>query len=167
MAATANWSEYNTAGATETANRAECDWKIIDNSTTAYNLSTIPHGTNSMTKYQALKMTGTWTALSGLTFQIDINGQNNSAAGAILIAGVVVAAYTTPTRTTTSDPPMSTIGLAANWVGATNPWGAGTDRYTAVAPVYSQALRTQMQTFPSTPTGVVGVRTIVAQWYEK
>lgn len=167
MASTQTWSEFNgTNAATETANRAEANWKRVDDSTTAYTSSPInsTNNENSMTKYQALKFTGTWNSLSALTYKID----NNAPATGLSIVGSVVTSGTTPSTTASGDSAMSTTGLSANFNNSTTPYGAGTSSTTAGGTMYANALRTQLQTTSSYAGGPgdITTRTITATWTE-
>jgi hypothetical protein len=167
MASTQTWSEYNGASAaTETASRAEANWKRVDDSTTAYTASPInsSNNENSMTKYQALKFAGTWSSLSGLTYKID----NNAPATGLSIVGAVVTSGTTPSTTASGDSAMSTTGLAANFNSSSTPYGAGTSSTTAGGTMYANALRTQLQTTSSYAGGPGDItsRTITATWTE-
>jgi hypothetical protein len=167
MASTQTWSEFNgTNAATETASRAEANWKRVDDSTTAYTASPInsSNNENSMTKYQALKFAGTWNSLSALTYKID----NNAPATGLSIVGSVVTAGTTPSTTASGDAAMSTTGLAANFNSSTTPYGTGTSSTTAGGTMYANALRTQLQTTSSYAGGPGDItsRTITASWTE-
>lgn len=167
MASTQTWSEFNGASAaTETTSRAECNWKRIDDSTTAYTASPInsTNNENSMTKYQALKFAGTWNSLSALTYRID----NNAPATGLSIVGSVVTAGTTPATTASGDSAMSTTGLAANFNSSSTPYGAGTSSTTASGTMYANALRSQLQTtssYAGGPGDIVG-RVFTAAWTE-
>lgn len=163
MASTQTWSEYNGAGQTETGSRAECNWKNIDDSTTAYTASPVPAGSNSFTKYQALKFAGTWNSLSALTYKIDVNSEQ---AGAVTVKGAVVTAYTTPSAAASGDAAMSTSGAAANFNSSSTPFGAGTTSSTAGGTMYANALRTQLQTTAAAAAGDITAKTITASWTE-
>ena len=167
MASTQTWSEFNGAGAaTETTNRAEANWKRVDDSTTPYSSSPInsTNNENSMTKYQALKFAGTWASLSAFTYKID----NNAPATGLSIRGAVVTSGTTPSTTASGDPAMSTTGLSANFVSSGTPYGAGTSSSTASGTMFVNPLRTQLQTTSSYAGGPgdIATRTITATWTE-
>lgn len=164
MASTQTWSEGNgTNAGTETASRTECNWKNVDDSTTAYSSSPVTAGNNSFTKYQAIKFGGTYNTLSALTYKID----NNAPATGISIVGSVVSTGTTPSTTASGDSAMSTTGLSANFTGGTwaTAFATGTSTTTS-NPVYGQPLRTQLQTTASAAPGDIASRTITAQWTE-
>lgn len=77
MATTPSWSEFNPTGAVgtnivETANIGNCNWKNIDDTSTAFNLSAIPAGNPSFWKIQCLKLSnaGASASVYGLTYTI-------------------------------------------------------------------------------------------------
>lgn len=167
MASTQTISEGNgTTAATETGSRAECNWKRVDDSTTAYTASPInsTNNENSMTKYQMVKFAGTWSSLSALTIKID----NNAPATGLSIVGSVVSAGTTPATTASGDAAMSTTGLTANFVASTFGYGAGTSSSTASGNMYTQANRSQLQTTSSYAGGPGDItsRTFTWTWTE-
>lgn len=167
MASTQTWSEGNGANAaTETTSRSEANWKRIDDSTTAYSSSPInsTNNENSMTKYQMLKFAGTWNSLSALTYKID----NNAPATGLSIVGAVVTSGTTPATTASGDSAMSTTGAAANFTSSSFGYAAGTASSTASGTMYTNALRTQLQTTSSYAGGPgdITTRTITATWTE-
>lgn len=167
MASTQTWSEYNGASpGTETTSRTDCNWKRIDDSSTPHASAPInsSNNENSHTKYQCLKFAGTYSSLSSLTFKID----NNAPATGLSIVGSVVSSYTQPATTASGDSAMSTTGASANFVGSTTPFGAGTSTYSTGGTVYSQCLRTQLQTASSYAggPGSISTRTITATWTE-
>ena len=164
MASTQTWAEWNgTSPGTRTDNRTECNWKAVDDSTTAYTSSPVTAGSNSFGKYQAIVFAGTWNSLSALTYKIDVNSEQ---AGAVTIKGAVVTAYTTPATTATGDAAMSTTGISANFNTSTTPFGAGTASTTAGGTMYANALRTQMQTTGAAAPGDITAKTITASWTE-
>jgi hypothetical protein len=168
MASTQSWTEYNGINAaTATASRTDGNWKRVDDSTTTpYTASPInaSNNENSMTKYQALVFAGVWNSLSSLTYKID----NNAPSTGLSIVGAVVTAGTTPSTAASGDPALSTVGVTANFVSSTTPYGAGTASTTASGTMYANPLRTQLQTtssYAGGPGDIAG-RTITAQWTE-
>lgn len=160
-------SEWNgVSPGTETASRAEQNWKAVDDSTTSYAVSPInsTNNENSMAKIQAVKFAGTWNTLSAGTVKID----NNAPATGLSIVGSVLTAYTQPTRTATGDSAMSTSGLSFNFNSSTTPFGAGTSSTSAGGTMYAQALRTQLQTLSTYAGGPGDItsRTITYAWTE-
>jgi len=167
MASTQTWSEGNgTNAGTETGSRTECNWKRIDDSTTAYTSSPInsTNNENSMTKYQMVKFAGTWNSLSALTYKID----NNAPATGLSIVGSVVTSGTTPSTSASSDSAASTTGAAANFTSSSFGYAAGTSSSTASGTMYTNAFRTQLQTTSSYAGGPGDItsRTITATWTE-
>lgn len=167
MASTQTISEGNgTNAGTETGSRTECNWKRVDDSTTAYTSSPInsTNNENSMTKYQMLKFGGTWNSLSALTVKID----NNAPATGLSIVGSVVSAGTTPSTSASGDSAMSTTGASANFVSSTFGYGAGTSSSTASGTMYTKACRSQLQTTSSYAGGPGDItsRTFTWQWTE-
>lgn len=167
MASTQTISEGNgTNAATETGSRTECNWKRIDDSTTAYTSNPInsTNNENSYTKYQMLKFAGTWNSLSALTVKID----NNAPATGLSIVGSVVSSGTTPATTASGDSAMSTSGASANFVSSSFGYGAGTSSSTASGTMYTQACRSQLQTTSSYAGGPgdIASRTFTWSWTE-
>lgn len=167
MASTQTISEGNgTNAATETASRTEMNWKRIDDSTTAYTASPInsTNNENSFTKYQMLKFAGTWSSLSALTVKVD----NNAPATGLSIVGSVVSAGTTPATTASGDGAMSTSGASVNFLTSSFGYGAGTSSSTASGTMYTQAVRTQLQTTSSYAGGPGDItsRTFTWSWTE-
>jgi len=167
MASTQTWSEGNGAtAATVTTSRAECNWKNIDDSTTAYTSSPINSTTNSnsFTKYQSLYFAGTWNSISVVTLFID----NNAPATGLSIVGSVVTSGTTPSTTASGDSALSTTGLAANLTTTAMGYAAGSSSSTASGAINVNALRTQLQTTSSYAGGPGNItsRTITCAWTE-
>lgn len=166
MASTQTWSEGNGANAgTETASRAEANWKNIDDSTTAYSSSPITAGNNSFSKYQAIKFGGTFNTLSSLSYKVSTNAPGT---GLSVVASVITAASpATPSTTSTGDAAASTSGTSANFTGTTwaGVFATGTATATAVN-TYGQAYRTQLQTTGSAAPGDIASVTITATWTE-
>lgn len=165
MASTQTFSEGNGASAgTETTSRAEMNWKNVDDSTTAYSSSVVTAGNNSFSKAQALVFAGTWNSLSALTVAVD----NNAPATGISIVGVVRSASFTPATASTGDSAFSTGGASVNFTGTT--WGtafaAGSSSSTASGTLYTQPIRTQLQTTGSAAPGDIATRTFTWSWTE-
>jgi hypothetical protein len=167
MASTQTWSEGNgTNAATVTTSRTECNWKNIDDSTTAYTASPINSTTNSnsFSKYQSLYFAGTWSSISACGYKID----NNAPATGLSIVGSVVTAGTTPSTSATGDGALSTSGISANLTTTAMGYAAGASSSTASGAINMNALRTQLQTTSSYAGGPGDItsRTITAYWTE-
>ena len=166
MASTQTFSEGNGASAgTETTNRAEMNWKNIDDSTTAYTAQPVVANTNSFSKFQAIVFAGTWNSLSALTVKVNANSQQ---AGAISIVGSLRSTASTPATTATGDTAMSTTGAAVNFTGTTwaTAFAAGTTSSTAGGTLYTQPLRTQLQTTAAATPGDITSSTFTWSWTE-
>ena len=162
MASTQTWSEGNgTNASTETTSRAECNWKNIDDSTSAYSSYPITAGNNSYSKYQAIKFGGTYNMLSSLTYKVSTNAPGTG----LSVVGAVVTTGTTPTTTATGDSAASTTGASANFTTTMMGYAAGTAT-SASNPVYGNAFRTQLQTTGSASAGDITSVTITATWTE-
>lgn len=162
MASTQTWSEGNgTNASTETTSRAECNWKNIDDSTSAYSSYPITAGNNSYSKYQAIKFGGTYNMLSSLTYKVSTNAPGTG----LTVVGSVVNTGTTPTTTATGDSAASTTGVSANFTTTTMGYSAGSAT-SALNPVYGNAFRTQLQTTGSASAGDITSVTITATWTE-
>ena len=181
MASTQTWSEYNGAGLTETTGRSECNWKNIDDSTTAYTdatngvISAPASGTNySYWKLQALKFAGTWGSISALKYFAYTGGS----AGTLNLGTGLTLNADVPTSSTGMQPaktqgPSSTCpnayasGLAANLVTSSTPWGTGTSSSTASGTMYAQPFRTQLAVGSTAgPGDITNAVTLCAQWTE-
>jgi hypothetical protein len=166
MASTQTWSEGNGAGAaTETASRAEANWKNIDDSTTAYSASPITAGANSFSKYQAIKFGGTYNTLSALSY---FGSTSAPGTGLTVVAKVVTAGVTPAVTALAAASAIATAAgtLTANFTATTLGYAAGTATSTASAVVYGNALATQLQTTGSAAPGDITPVTITAQWTE-
>lgn len=163
MASTQTWSEFNsTNAATETGSRSEANWKNIDDSTTAYSSSVIAAGSNSFTKYQAVKFAGTWNSLSALTYKVSTAAPGTG----LSVVAAVVTSGTTPSASASGDSAASTSGTSANFNSSSTPYGAGTSSSTASGTMYANAYRTQLQTTGSAAPGDIASVTITATWTE-
>jgi hypothetical protein len=111
-----------------------------------------------------IKFAGNWNSLSALTYKID----NNAPATGLSIVGSVVTSGTTPATTASGDSAMSTSGLTANFTSSSFGYAAGTSTSSASGTMYTNALRTQLQTTSSYAGGPGDItsRTITASWTE-
>lgn len=167
MASTQTFSEGNGANAaTETTSRSEMNWKRIDDSTTAYTANPInsTNNENSYTKYQLLVFAGTWNSLSALTVKVD----NNAPATGLSIVGVVVTSGTTPSTSASGDSAFSTSGASVNFQSSSFGYSAGTSSSTASGTMYTNGVRTQLQTTSSYAGGPgdITTRTFTWSWTE-
>ena len=167
MASTQTWTEGNgSAAGTVTTSRAECNWKNIDDSTSAYSSYPINStaNANSFSKYQSLYFAGTWNSISAVTYKID----NNAPATGLSIVGAVVTSGTTPSTSATGDSALSTSGLSANLTTTAMGYATGASSSTASGNINVNALRTQLQTTSSYAGGPgdIATRTITCSWTE-
>lgn len=176
MAATFEWDEANGAGQTVTHTRTECNWKNIDDSTTAYTSSPITAGNNSYDKWQYGHFSGTYNQIS--------NGYFDHTAGA-LGTGLTLKcqptmtqdsdklSYATPsttanaslTKTITSVNGSFPTGAAVVWFGATGPTSTKTASTTS-NPAYTNYLTTQLQTTGSAGAGDTATVTLTLRYDE-
>lgn len=165
MASTQTWSEFNGASLTETTNRTECNWKNVDDSTTAYSSSVITAGANSFSKQQCVVFAGTWNSLSALTYKVSSNAPGT---GLSVIGKVINTAYAQGSTTATGDGAASTTGASANFGTSSNSSGfaAGTATASGGGTCYTNAFRTQLQTTTSAAPGDIATVTITATWTE-
>lgn len=164
MASTQTWSEFNGAGQTETASRADCNWKNIDDSTTAYSSDPIAAGTNSYWKYQCVVFAGTWNSLSLLTYKID----NNAPQTGVTIKANVKTTYAQPATTVSGDAAASTSGESVNFgtSAASSAFTAGMTTASGGGTCYTNPWRTQLQVASNASPGDIASRTITASWTE-
>jgi hypothetical protein len=172
VASTQTWSEFNGGSLTETASRAECNWKNVDDSTTAYTASVITAGNNSFSKQQCVVFAGTFNSLSALTYKVSTNAplDNASASGKLGVnAKVINSSYVQGTASSTGDASASTSGTSANFGTTQNTSGFATGTTTAPTPnttTYTNAYRTQLATSATAGPGDIATVTITASWTE-
>ena len=162
-------------GTTRTAARTECNYKNIDDSTTAYTSNPITAGNNSYQKPQFGHFSGTFNQiLSGLW------AHTAGALGTGLTLKTVQAVssdgtrwlYTTPA--TSADANLSTDATSAIaigsgvavWFGATGPEATGKAASMSTNPCYSTFLTSQLQTSGSAAAGDITSITWTLQYQE-
>lgn len=172
MAATFVWEEANGAGQTITSNRTECNWKNIDDSTTAYTSSPITAGNNSYDKWQYGKFSGTYNQI--------LNGKWAHTAGVLgtglTLKGAPTGAsqltYATPSTTANANLSVDMTAVTAIGSGTVVYFGgtsANTGSKTASTtanPAYTNYLTTQLQTTVSASAGDTTTVTITLQYDE-
>jgi hypothetical protein len=199
MASTTYWVEYNvpsgspanvvqTPSGTPSSSIGYSNWMYSDQPDTTgvlYRSYPIPSGNGVTTYYscqkvQALYYTGTYNALSSLTFKVS---SNSPASNTSLVASVI-SAWSAPGGTgypaagpftATGDSAASTTGTSAgfgtgSYTSATSPttgpFSTAGGSSTTTNPIYSNAYRTQLQSLGPTPPGDVSTVTITATWTE-
>lgn len=175
MAATHQWGEANGAGETLTLDRAESNWKSIDDSTTAYSSSVIVVGANSYVKYMFSKFSGTFNQI--------LNGKWAHTAGALgsnltlkgapsMTADGDRLAYATPVATTLAGLTVdmtSAISIGSGSVvyyGATGPASSGKAASMTTNPCFSNYLAHQLQTAAGAAAGDTTQITFTHQYDE-
>ena len=174
MAATFEFNEDNGAatgspakGTTRNTAVTQMNWKAVDDVATAYSSSPVNAGSNSFTKYQFGKFTGTFNQISnGLWAHT-----SGSLPAGVTVYGIVTSTYATPSQTTaaalTTD--MSTAiaitsGAAVSF-STVGPEGASPTS-TLSAAGYTQYLATQARTTGAAPTGDSAVQTFTLRYSE-
>lgn len=154
-------------GTTRTAARTECNWKNIDDSTTAYSSSPITGGNNSFTKNQFGHYSGTYNQISG--------GLWAHTAGSFptgcTLKGIVTSTYATPATSANASltVDMTTaiaIGSGQTVLFNTDPSAASPSASITANPAYTQYLATQLQTTTSAPAGDIASQTQTLQYNE-
>ena len=177
FAATFQWGEDNGAasgspakGTTRTLDRAEANWKNIDDSATAYTAAPITAGNNSYEKWTFGKFTGSFNQI--------LNGLWAHTAGSLgaglTIKGKVAPSggYTTPSTTANANLSVdmtSVISIGSGQAvqfGATGPEAAGKASSTTANPAYTDWLAHQLQTTVSAAPGDTGTVTLTLQYDE-
>jgi hypothetical protein len=161
-AATFQWGEANGAGETLTLDRAEANWKNIDDSTTAYSSSPIAAGANSYSKWMFGKFSGTFNQISAGLFAhtagamgtgLTIKGQPAMTVDADRLS------YTTPATASLaglSFDQTSAIAIGSGravWFGATGPAASGKAATMTTNPCFTNYLTHQLQTTGSAAAG--------------
>lgn len=175
MAATFEFQEDNGAatgspskGTTRTGTRTECNWKNIDDSTTAYSSSPITAANNSFTKYQFGKFSGTFNQVSaGLWAHT-----SGTLGTGLTLKGTVSSTYATPA--TTANASLTTDMTSTTSIGSgqtvlfhgTGPEGASPASSMTTNPCYTQYLPTQLQTTSGAAAGDTASVTLTLQYNE-
>ena len=182
MAATFDWQEDNgtqtgspTKGTTRTTGRTEANWKNIDDSTTAYSSSTIAAGSNSYSKWQFGKFTGTFNqVLAGLfAHTATAFGTGLTLKGTPACTGDGDRLlYTTPGTSALaglSTDMTSAIAIGSGVAvcfGATGPEATGKAASMTTNPCYTNFLTTQLQTTGSAAAGDTATVTLTISYDE-
>ena len=175
MAATFDFDEANAVGQTFTHSRTECNWKNIDDSTTAYTANPITAGNNSFEKWIAGHFAGTFNQISAglwahtagtMGTGLTIKGQP------AMTSDTDDLAYTTPSASTnallTFD--QTTVTAIASgravWFGATSPTAAGKAASMSTNPCWTNYLTHQLQTTASAAAGDTATATFTLRYNE-
>lgn len=182
MAATFEFNEDNgtqtgspTKGTSRTTARTEVNWKNIDDSTTAYSSNPITAGSNSYSKWQCGKFSGSFnqilTGLFAHTATAFGTGLTLKGTPACTGDGDRLL-YTTPATaalaglTTDMTSAISIGSGVAVCFGATGPEATGKATSMATNPCYTNFLTTQLQTSGSTAAGDTATATLTLQYNE-
>ncbi|HEY4364951.1 MAG TPA: hypothetical protein VGN17_28565 [Bryobacteraceae bacterium] len=175
MAATFTWLQDNGAatgspahGTTQGATTTDCNWKNIDDATSAITAFPITAGNNSYEKFIYGEFSGTFTTIS--------NGLFAHTAGTfgtgLTLKGAVTTTYTTPSTTTNSaltTDVTSAIsigsGLTVLFVG-TGPQTASPGSSCSTNPCFTQYVVTQLQTSSSAAAGATASATLTLSYDE-
>lgn len=174
MAATFEFNEDNGAaagsppkGTTRTTAVTQNNWKNTDDVATAYSSSPIAAGSNSYTKYQFGKFTGSFNQILSCLWAHTAGALGTG----LTLKGVVTSTYATPSTAANAalTQNMTTAiaigsGQAVNF-HTTGPEAAGPTA-TLSAPGYTQYLATQLQTSGSAAAGDIGSVTLTLQYDE-
>jgi hypothetical protein len=156
-------------GAVRTSGRAECNWKNIDDSTTAYSASPVTAGNNSFGKYQYGAITGAFNQVSNGKW-----GHTTGIFGAgLTLVTKITSGYTAPATTALAggiDITLSSgIASASQAVlfKATGPEAStGTTSLNTVGTGYTDYLVTQLQTTVAAAPGDTASITLTFQYDE-
>jgi hypothetical protein len=178
MAATFAWGEDNGTqtgsplkGTTRNTSRTECNYKNIDDSTTAYTSSPIVAGNNSYTKYQFGIFSGTYNQILNGKWSAHTSPAGSLATG-LTLKGTVTSTYATPG--TAANGALSTdfttavaigSGLTVNFA-ASGPENASPASTLSSGGGYTQYLASQLQTTGSAAAGDMATITQTLQYDE-
>jgi len=154
-------------GTTSTGARTECNWKNVDDSTTAYSASPVTAGQNSYTKYQYGHFTGAFSLISSVLWAHTAGAMGTG----LTIKGKVTSTYATPgpaanAALTVDMTAAIAIGSGqAVLLSTTGPYDASPTA-TLAAAGYTQYLATQLQTTNAAAPGDTAVATFTLQYSE-
>lgn len=171
MAATTTWYEQNGTASGSPASGTEttissCDWKSVDDTTTARASAPVLAGSNSYSKYIYLKFTGTFNQISAVKFA----HTSGTLGTGISLKGKVNSTYTTPATsalagaTDITDTTAISSGISV-LLGTTGPNDANPSA-SQNSTCYTQYLITQVQTTASASAGDSGTVTLTVQYNE-
>lgn len=135
-------------GATRTLPAGQVNWKNTDDVSTVYSDSPIPSGSNSYTKYQFARFTGTFNVIENCKWSHTAGTFGTG----VTLKGVVTSTYATPATTTNAaltQNMTSTTPVASGQTvlfSTVGPQGGSPAATLTVSPGYTQYLATQLQT---------------------
>lgn len=175
MPATFAWGEDNGAatgspakGTTRNTSRSDCNYKNVDDSTTAYSSSPIVAGNNSFAKYQFGIFSGTFNQILNCKWSAHTLPAGSLATGLTLKA-LVTTTYTTPSTTALAGSTDYTTAVAVGSgfsVNLSTTGPEGTANTTLSAAGYTQYLVSQLQTTSSAAAGDMATITQTLQYDE-
>lgn len=171
MAATTTWYEQNGTASGSPAGGTPsmvttCDWKSVDNATTARAAAPVAAGENSYHKYNYVKFSGTFNEISDVLFA---HTAGTLGAG-ISLKGKVSSTYATPATTALASATditatsVITDGMAVE-LSTTGPNGTS-HAASQTSECYTQYLITQVQTTSAAAAGDSGTVTLTVQYNE-
>ena len=170
MAATTTWYEQNGAASGTPAAGTEstissCDWKSVDDSTTARASAPVLAGSNSYIKYIYLKFSGTFNQISAVKFAHTAGTLGTG----ISLKSKITSTYATPVTGamsgSTDITSTTAIGSGASvLLSTTGPNGTASASQTTTC--YTQYLATQVQTTSAANAGDSGTVTLTVQYNE-
>ena len=171
MAATTTWYEQNGTATGSPAHGTEstissCDWKSVDDTTTARASAPVLAGNNSYSKYIYLKFSGTFNQISAVKFAHTAGTLGTG----ISLKGRVTSTYITPatsalaSATDITDTKAIADG-ASVLLGTTGPNDANPSA-SQTSTCYTQYIVTQVQTTASAAAGDSGTATLTVQYNE-
>lgn len=174
MPATFEFDEDNGAatgspaqGTTRNTAVTQVNWKNTDDVSTAYSSSPVSAGSNSYTKYQFGKFTGTFNQISsGLWAHT-----SGTLGTGLTLKGVVTSTYATPATTANASLTVDmtsaiSIGSGQSVSFSTTGPQAASPTSTLSAAGYTQYLATQLQTTSSAAAGDTATVTLTLQYNE-
>ena len=177
MAATFTFNEYNGNmqgsagyyGTTLQTNITTCNWKNIDDATTAYTAAPITAGNNSFTKYIYGRMQGSYKKIQAGLFAHTAGTLGTG----LTVMGLVDSYYSTPSAATNSNltvdmtaPIAITSGQTVKF-SKTSPYDLGCAvSQSNGTDCYTQYLITQLQTTTSAAAGDTATVTLTLRYDE-
>jgi hypothetical protein len=155
-------------GTTRATGRTDCNWKNVDDATSAYSSFPVTAGNNSYEIFLFGKFSGSFTTIAAGLFAHITTGFGTG----ITLKGTTTSTYTTPstaansalTTNMTSAIAISS-GLTVNYSG-TGPQGASPTSTCSSNPCYTQYCPTQIQTTGSAAAGDSATVTLEIQYQE-
>ena len=171
MAATTTWYEQNGTASGSPASGTEstissCDWKSVDDTTTARASAPVLAGSNSYSKYIYLKFSGTFNQISAVKFAHTAGTLGTG----ISLKGKISSTYSTPATTalasSTDITSTTAIGSGASVLLGTSGPNDASPAASQTTTCYTQYIITQVQTTASANAGDSGTVTLTVQYNE-